>query len=313
MSLSNYFYNLNNNIDSVEDEKKTILSLFENQILKMDSSLNGPKKEKLRNLLEEGKLKESKKEESFINYNEGIASKNIINNNISQIIDNFVDKSKNEKEKISLKINHNIKRKIFNDLEQYFFKCNWKSINDNKTKIFNIGDYSFGEGIFNIKKEIEVITRQEYIIINMKNNEKTYIDNWIIHSSIANLNELDININNNLFEIKGKFLTRLYRGEFFNLKKEESPEHYETYININFPLEEQTFINNNTIQVNNFNEYDTILLNPNNFSLTIKEFQNKFNFDIKANIYHNVIEKKILYKKIKIYFIISMTSSLFYI
>ena len=314
MSLSNYFYNLNNNINASDDEPKTILSLFENQILKMNSPLDEQKKEKLRNLLQEGKSEENKTEKSFIKNTEYVVIKKIISNNISEIINNFTNSSINEKEKISLKIIHNIKRRLLNDLDQYNFKCKWKSINiNNNTKIFNIGDYSYGEGIFNIKKKIEVVTGQEYLVLNMKNTENTYIDNWIIHSSIANLNKIDININNNIFEIKGKFLTRLYRGEYFNLKNEESPEYYETYINIYFPLEKQTFINNNTIYVNNFDDYDTIILNPNNFSLTIKDSLDNFNFDIKANIYQTLFEKKILFKKIKIYFAISIISSLFYI
>ena len=65
--------------------------------------------------------------------------------------------------------------------------------------------------------------------------------------------------------------------------------------------------------MNNLDDYDTIILNPNNFSLTIKDCLDNFNFDIKANIYQTLIEKKILYKKIKIYFAISIISSLFYI
>jgi hypothetical protein len=185
----------------------------------MNSPLDEQKKEKLRNLLQEEKNEENKMEKSFIKNTKDIVAKNIISNNISEIINNFTNSSIKEKEKISLKIIHNIKRRLLNDLDQYNFKCKWKSINiNNNSKIFNIGDYSYGEGIFNIKKKIEVVTGQEYLVLNMKNNENTYIDNWIIHSSIANLNKIDININNYIFEIKGKFLTRLYRGEYFNLK-----------------------------------------------------------------------------------------------
>ena len=50
MSLSNYFYNIsNNNSNLVEDEPRTILSLFENKILKMNSPLNDQKKIKIFN------------------------------------------------------------------------------------------------------------------------------------------------------------------------------------------------------------------------------------------------------------------------
>ena len=238
MSLSNYFYNLNNNINLVENEPRTILSLFENQILKMNSPLTEQKREKLRNLIQEEKNEENKTEKNFIKNNDDMIIKNI-NNNITDIINNFTNINiKDNKEKNTLIINNNIKKNLLNDFNKYNFKCKWKSINkNNKTKIYNIGDYSYGEGIFNIKKEIETFTGQEYMVITMKNNENHYIDNWIIHSSVANLNKIDININNNIFEIKGKFTTRLYKGEFFNLKNDEMPEYYETYINMYFPFE----------------------------------------------------------------------------
>ena len=54
LSLSNYFYNWSNNISIIKDEPRTILSLFDNNIFKVNSPLNDQKKlSQIRNLKEE--------------------------------------------------------------------------------------------------------------------------------------------------------------------------------------------------------------------------------------------------------------------
>ena len=54
LSLSNYFYNWNNNISIIADEPRTILSIFDNSIFKINPSLNDQKKiSQIRNLKEE--------------------------------------------------------------------------------------------------------------------------------------------------------------------------------------------------------------------------------------------------------------------
>ena len=128
----------------------------------------------------------------------------------------------------------------------------------------------------------------------MKNNEDKYIDNWILHTSVSNLDKVSINknIDNNTFEIKGNFITTLYKGEFFSVVNKEAPEYCETNVKINFPLDDdQIYLNNNTFYVNNLFDYETIKLNPNNFSL-IMESTCGYNLSIKASLYQDEIEQK---------------------
>ena len=324
MSLSNYFYNFNNNINIIEDEPRTILSLLQSQLFKMNSPLNSNKKLKLRNLIEEDNNKEEDEQNDNNNYNnyDDILIKNIIDNffNISNMINNITDddkKMKPDPDKIKYIIHQNVKRKLLNDLKKYNYKCEWKSFkNKNKSKIYNIGETFSGEGIFNFKKESEYLSGQELFIITMKNNEDKYIDNWILHSSVSNLENvyIDKNKNNNTFEIKGNFITTLYKGEFFSIKNKDTPEYCETKVKINFPLnDDQIYLNNNiTFYVNNLFDYEAIKLNPNNFSLFM-ESTCGFNFSIKASLYQDEIEQKKLNKKIIIFCLISMTSSIFYV
>ena len=323
MSLSNYFYNFNNNLNIIEDEPRTILSLLQSQLFKLNSPIGGQKKLKLRNLKEEENNKTD--DEQINNYNNNnydeILIKNIIDNffNLSNMINNITDddkKIKSDPDKIKYIIYQNVKRKLLNDLKKYNYKCEWKSFkNKNKGNIYSVGDSLSGEGIFNFKKESEFLGGQELFVITMKNNEDKYIDNWILHSSVSNLDKVSINknIDNNTFEIKGNFITTLYKGEFFSVVNKEAPEYCETNVKINFPLDDdQIYLNNNTFYVNNLFDYETIKLNPNNFSL-IMESTCGYNLSIKASIYQDEIEQKKINKKIIIFSLISMTSSIFYI
>lgn len=319
MSLSNYFYNLNNNINIIEDEPRTILSLLQNQIFKMNSALNNQKKLKLRNLKEEGD--NMTEDEQINNHYDDILIKNIIDNfiNISNIINNITDddkKIKSDPDKVKYIIYQNVKRKLLNDLKKYNYKCEWKSFKyKNESKIYDIGGSFSGEGIFNFKKESEFFGGQELFIITMKNNEDKYIDNWILTSSVSNLNNVYVNKNiyNNTFEIQGNFITTLYKGEFFSILNKDTPEYCETNVKINFPLnDEQIYLNNKTFYVNNLFDYETIKLNPNNFSL-VMESSCGYNFSIKATLYQDEIEQKKINKKIIIFCLISMSSSIFYI
>lgn len=316
MSLSNYFYNIsNNNSNLVEDEPRTILSLFENKILKMNSPLND--KKKLRYLIQEDKKNEDNNSDD-----DNIIINDIINNNIniSTIINktsNFNETNdykniKDDIERIQSILKRNIKKKLFNDLQKYKFKCTWKSIKiGNNSDLYKIGDSTSGDGIFTITKKIKIL--QEYFVLTMKNKEDKYIDNWIIHSSLTDLENIIINknITNNTFEIKGNFQTLLYKGEFFNILNEENPEICQMNIHISFPLKDQKYLGNNSIEVQNFYNYETIKLNPNNFSM-IMESTCGLNFVIKANIYQKEVEQKIIKDKIDLYTLITIITSLLY-
>ena len=263
MSLSHYFYSTNNDFNLVEDEPRTILSFFGYNLIKLYYS---EKKGKLRN------LKQAENEETV-----SVIEK--VRNNTKNYSNIYQDK---DNETIPKLIYKNIIKQLFNDFDKYDFKCKWKSIKNknNSYNIYNVGDNTQGEGFFNIKKKIDDFTGEEYIVIVMKNKEDKYIDNWILHTSISSLDEIFIDKNiNNTFEIEGNFLTTLYKGELFNIINEENLELCKTYIKISFPLDDQTYINNNSIYINNLYNYDTIKLNPNNFSLFM-ESSCGFIFDI---------------------------------
>lgn len=282
MSLSNIFYNNNYNDSSIiEQGPRFIFSLFGNKMLKINLPYDDRRRGKLRNLIEEDKF---------------------------QTI-------RSDKERISLIINRNIKRKLLNDFSNYNFKCSWESVQyKNNSNIYNIGETHFGEGFFNIKKKSEFFTGIEYFTLIMKNNEGNYIDNWIIHSSVALLDNIFINKNivNNTFEITGNFETTLFKGNYFNILNQDNPDICKTKMDFYFPLENQIFSDNNTIEIKNPNENMDFKINPNNFSIII-ESSCGFKFKIRASVYEKEKEGKIINNRINIYCLISIFISILYI
>ena len=221
----------------------------------------------------------------------------------------------NEKERISLIINRNIKRKLLNDFDHFNFKCSWESVQyKNDSDIYNIGGTHFGEGLFNIKKKSEFFTGMEFFTLIMKNNEENYIDNWIIHSSVAILDNISINKNivNNTFEITGNFETTLFKGKYFNILDQDNPEIGKTKICFSFPLNNQVSSDNNTIEIKNLYDNEDLKINLNNFSI-IMESSCGFKFKIRASVYEKEKEGKIIKNKINIYCLISAFSSILYI
>ena len=282
MSLSNIFYNNNYNDSSIiEQGPRFIFSLFGNKMLKINLPYDDRRRGKLRNLIEEDKF---------------------------QTI-------RSDKERISLIINRNIKRKLLNDFSNYNFKCSWESVQyKNNSNIYNIGETHFGEGFFNIKKKSEFFTGIEYFTLLMKNNEGNYIDNWIIHSSVALLDNIFINKNivNNTFEITGNFETTLFKGNYFNILNQDNPDICKTKMDFYFPLDNQIFSDNNTIEIKNPNENMDFKINPNNFSIII-ESSCGFKFKIRASVYEKEKEGKIIRNRINIYCLISIFISILYI
>ena len=284
MSLSNIFYNNKYNDSSmIEQGPRFILSLYENKMLRFSLPYDERRRGKLRNLIEEDKF----------------------------------DTIISDKERISLIINRNIKRKLLNDFHNYNFKCNWESIQyNNNSKIYNIGETHFGEGFFNIKKKSEFFTGMEFFTLIMKNNEESYIDNWIIHSSASILDNIFINKNivNNTFEISGNFDTTLFKGKYFNILNQENPEICKTKMNFSFPINDQVYSDNHSIELKNQNDIDNdnFKINLNNFSI-IMESSCGFKFKIIASIYEKEKEGKIIKNRINIYCLISIFSSIFYI
>ena len=282
MSLSNIFYNNNYNDSSIiEQGPRFIFSLFGNKMLKINLPYDDRRRGKLRNLIEDDKF---------------------------QTI-------RSDKERITLIINRNIKRKLLNDFSNYNFKCSWESIQyKNNSNFYKIGETHFGEGFFNIKKKSEFFTGIEYFTLLMKNNEGNNIDNWIIHSSVAILDNILINKNivNNTFEITGNFETTLFKGNYFNILNQDNPDICKTKMDFYFPLDNQIFSDNNTIEIKNPNENMDFKINPNNFSIII-ESSCSFKFKIKASVYEKEKEGRIINNRINIYCLISIFSSILYI
>ena len=305
LSLSNYFYNWNNNISIIADEPRTILSIFDNNIFKINPPLNDQKKiSQIRN------LKEEKNEGSNLSINTSD------NNNKSK----FDDYDEFDRfSRYSLLKDYEMKKKIFNKLDKYYYKFNWTSI---KTKndfssLYKIGDSFEGEGIFKIEKKSKLIS--DFIHITMKAYELSFIDNWIIFASHINLEDLSINYeeikNTNSFEINGIFSTTFFKGEFFEIINEDEPKYCQTLYKLKFPYEIQkpNIKNKNySLLLENLDNIGNIFINLNNFTMFI-ESSCGFKFEIKAAIYDNIIEDKIIENKINIYCLVTGLSGLFYV
>ena len=305
LSLSNYFYNWNNNISIIADEPRTILSIFDNNIFKINPPLNDQKKiSQIRN------LKEEKNEGSNLSINTSD------NNNKSK----FDDYDEFDRfSRYSLLKDYEMKKKIFNKLDKYYYKFNWTSI---KTKndfssLYKIGDSFEGEGIFKIEKKSKLIS--DFIHITMKAYELSFIDNWIIFASHINLEDLSINYeeikNFNSFEINGIFSTTFFKGKFFEIVNEDEPKYCQTLYKLKFPYEIQkpNIKNKNySLLLENLDNIGNIFINLNNFTMFI-ESSCGFKFEIKAAIYDNIIEDKNIENKINKYCLITGLSGLFYV
>ena len=213
---SDIFYAINN-ISIIIDEPKTILSFFDNNIFKYNSLiiLNEQKRTtvtKIRNLKQETNNTTNNENEKF----------DIYNKNIKLIKE------------------YEIKKKIFSSLDKKLYKFNWNS------SLYKIGDSFYGEGLFSISKRSQVFT--DSIRITMKLYEESFIDNWLIHASDTNLEDLDFqkNQNNNIIELTGSFVTTAFHGKFFDLINEDLPMYCQSYYKILFPYNENSNANNCT-------------------------------------------------------------------
>ena len=212
-----------------------------------------------------------------------------------------------------------MKKKIFNSLKKYNYKFNWTSIKTSKdlSSLYKIGDSFNGEGILKIEKKSKLTS--EFIHITMKAQELSFIDNWIIFTSIINLENLTLNYeeikNNNKIEINGIFSTTFFRGEFFEKVNEDEPKYCQTKYNIKFSYEYQNLDLNNknySLLLENLDNIGNIFIKLDILTMLI-ESSCGFSFEIRANIYDKKMENKILENKIKIYCIITCLSGLFYI
>ena len=293
LSLSNYFYNWNNNISIIIDEPRTVLSLFDNNMFKINEQ---KKFITIRNLKEE---------------NDNIDNITSINN--KTILDEFDVQSKLK----SLK-EQEIKKKIFNSLNKNYYKFNWTSFKiNNISSLYHIGESTNGSGKLSIIKKTDTLIT--YIRITMKAYEQTFIDKWIIYASDSNLEELSINYknfhnNNAILEIDGIFATALLKGAFFDILNEDEPQHCQTNYQFKFPYtyNKPTEENiNQTLYLENVDNIGNIFINLNNFSMILTSSCG-FNFEITANINNIIEEQKGRKNKINIYCIIASLGGILY-
>ena len=288
LSLSNYFYNWNNNISIIVDEPKTILSLFDNNIFKYNSPLTEPKKyAKSRNLKEEKNKNNNFNDDKFEKFD--IYNKNYL-----------------------LMKEYEIKKKIFSSMDKMVYKFNWNSSN------YKIGESSYGEGLFTIKKKTQIFS--DSIRITMKINENSFIDNWLIQVSDSSIEDISFkkekrNNDNNLLKLIGTFITTAYEGKFFDIINEDEPMICQTHYTINCPFSEKNNLDmnnkNHTLIIENLENKENIFLNINNISM-ILDSTCGFNIKLEAYIYNKTSEQNEIENKINTYCLITALSCLFY-
>ena len=274
--------------------------------------------------------------------NEYIIDKNYINTNFTSINNNSQFKTNNSiyKEQKDIKISNfksfseptfyqitrerylyeKQKQSIIEKLISNEYYGTWESFNEilnqnisnnNSYLLFNIGNSNNGEVIFKFDRAYEIRTQQEAIALSMKNNEGKYIDHWIKSISYQMYQSLNfkINKNNKTFQINGRFLTEFEKGKYFNTVYKRN-ERCSTTINMTFPLIYEDvyaeFYNGGIELVGTIPTIDTT-----NFTLLIKSTCG-FQFKVKGKKYNKKEQIKKL-NKLKIYYYLTIFSSIFYI
>ena len=184
----------------------------------------------------------------------------------------------------------------------------WESFNPSQ---FPIGNSNKGNTIIKFNSTLEVNSRLDSIGIEIQINDGEYIDHWIKLTSFSNFKNLNkmMNISDNSLQISGNYLTTMIKGEFLETKNKQT-NHCNSIINISFPLLfkeiEEKLENNLTKIKRNFSS-----INTDNFNLLIDSACG-YKLKIEGKIYNELEEKIVKQKKLKIYFFLSLGSSIFY-
>ena len=189
----------------------------------------------------------------------------------------------------------------------------WESYNSGqKNSKYAIGKSNKGNTIIKFEKALESKSRLDSIALVMQNNEEEYVDHWIKFTSFANFQNLNKNINvtQKTFQLSGNFKTTMEIGEFLESKSEENI-YCDSIINITFPLifneKEKNLIEDFTKIASNISS-----INTESFTLII-DSSCGYKLKIKGEISNEFLEKMKKGKKLKIYFMLSLSSSIFYI
>ena len=298
MTFCNYCYNQNppkkeNNL--LPNFSTSLLYYYENNLI---GPKNFPKRLLLRNMVEENNAdKKFKKENTLGSYSNYPYSFIRGNNNI------LLTKLQNSR--------------ILYYLKNSKFSCNWESIsynninekNKENKNIFKIGKSIKGKGQFVFKDAFELTSGEKALGLIMLNNENEYIDNWIELKSYSMLNNIlkYKNSVNNTFKLSGNFKTTMKYGKYFSFLENEAKECY-SEINITFPILQEIVSH----QIgNNVHKYKLTSINISNFDIIINSGCG-FKLSISAKPINEDIENKIMNNKVKLYFILTLISSILY-
>ena len=258
-------------------------------------------------------LKYTNYNESDININYFAPKSNILNiNNISIINLNKSSTSYNitREEFLYEKQKENIMKKLVDNT----FKGTWESVSDNninRSSPFLVGKSSKGNIIFKFEKIFELNNTIQPLIINIKNLEGKYIDNWIKLSTYSIYQNLTrkVDLLEETFQINGDFLFDFEKGEIFETtyKKEKCL----SIMNITFPLKQievnYTLVNGTIISLEKI-----YTINPQNFTLFINS-NCGFIFSAKLKISNITEEDSIIIPKIRLIFCLNIIISLLYV
>lgn len=281
------------------------------------------------------------------NSQNGIASLNIINK--TNLIDNRNFSDMNDDNIDDYKFTRNRIKKSSNNLQSYssptFYQITrerylydkqkeniilnlishkysgiWESINTtinknenskNKNSSFLIGKSYKGNANFEFEKAFELKSRQEAIALSMKIKEGEYIDHWIkftsysIYQSLIKIEDKE----KKAFHLYGKFLTDFEKGKIFHTTYKEKDRCF-TFINMSFPLKyvdiNVTFITGESVFIGKIST-----LNPDKISMFVNSTCG-FQFKLQAEIHDEKAERKIMLSKLKVYFKLSIFSSILY-
>ena len=301
MTFCNYCYNQNppikeNNL--LPNLTPSILYYHEKNLI---GPKNFPKKLLLRNMLEENNFNKTSEDENTLGSYSNYPLFSVLrdNNILMSKIQNY---------------------RILYYLKNNKFSCNWESISYNNTNekytenknIFKVGKATKGKGQFIFQDGIEItnkIKTLKALRLVMINNEDEYIDNWIqltIFKALTNITKYKNEINNT-FILSGNFWTIMRPGKYFSLL-EKGTKRCLSEINMTFPILYEII----TKQIgNNTQKYKLASINVSNFNIII-DSNCGFKLNISAKTINKDIEKEILDNKTKLYFILTIISSILY-
>ena len=250
--------------------------------------------------------------EHDININYFAFKSNILNNNNKNNSDKNPTYYQVTKEKF---LYDKQKKDIITNLVKNNFMGTWESVIGNNTNIssdYLVGKSNTGNTIFKFKRAYERKSREEALVMIIKNNEGKYIDNWVKLTTYSLYQKLNTKVNllKGTFEINGLFVTEFEKGEIFTTTY-KNKDKCSSLINMSFPLK-QIGVNATTVTGAIIDLGKIYTINPTNFTLLINS-NCGFIFSAEIKSYNKTEEKNNKFFKLKIYLNLNIISSLLYV